>query len=508
MKNSNLLRRNIVFLICCACLFSIFFLFKRASSKNRIEDSYAVNTALNKEVINLQEAFIDVANNVKTSVVAIYTEQIIKEVVPFDYFFSDPFDGFFNEFFGAPQPKQRSPRRRNYSYQRRQEGAGSGVIINKDGYVLTNYHVVQNADKITVKLYDDKEYIGKVIGKDSKTDLAVIKIKRPGKFPAAVLGDSDKIQVGEWAIAIGSPFGLEQTVTVGIISAKRQSMRIRENHYRDLIQTDASINMGNSGGPLVNIHGEVVGINTAIFTQTGGSVGVGFAIPINRAKEILDPLITKGKVERGYLGVTIMPVDDVIAKQSGLKATTGVIIESVMEGTAAEKAGLQRGDIIMEFSGQKIDSIEKLQSIVASSQPSKKIKTLIVRNGEKKTIEILLGEWPNEDAVSKPASRELSSAKKTANWNGLIVKEINKDIAEQFNIVSHDEGVIVIEIEQGSRAEEMGIAVGDIIRAINKQKTLTLAEFETATKKVRLKDGVLFDVNRNGHLMYKTYIER
>ena len=284
MEDSNCSRKKIILTGIAVCAVFAAFMLGKSEKKNYETPPSAV--AVPKEVAGLQDAFIGVAEKVKPAVVSIYTEQVVREVVPFDYFFSDPFDEFFNDYLGGkPSPgRQNQKHERNRYYQKKTEGAGSGVIINSDGYILTNYHVVKDADKISVKLANDKEYAGKVIGKDPKTDLAVVKIKHRGPFPVAALGDSDKIRVGEWVLAIGSPFGLEQTVTAGIISAKRQSMQISNSYYRDLIQTDASINMGNSGGPLVNIRGEVIGVNTAIYSQSGGSVGVGFAIPINRGE--------------------------------------------------------------------------------------------------------------------------------------------------------------------------------------------------------------------------------
>jgi len=507
MGDSNGSMKKIILTVLAVCV--VFGAFILGRSKGKIYEAPPAAISVPKEVVGLQDAFIDVADKVKPAVVSIYTEQVVKEVVPFDYFFSDPFDQFFDDFFGGkPSPGQQNPRRgRSRYYQKKTEGAGSGVIINADGYILTNYHVVKDADKISVKLSNDKEYAGRVIGKDPRTDLAVVKIKHWGPFPVAVLGDSDKIRVGEWVLAIGSPFGLEQTVTAGIISAKRQSMQIYNNYYRDLIQTDASINMGNSGGPLVNIRGEVIGINTAIYSQSGGSVGVGFAIPINRAKEILDSLMTVGKVERGYLGVNFKEVDEVIARQSGLKEPTGVLVENVVENAAAAKAGMKRGDIIIEFDGKKISSPEGLETAVAKTMPGKKAAVTVMRAGEKKVFEVVLGEWPEEAAENTENARPEKDGK-AAVWKGLKVKEITKDIIDEFNLSPGEEGVVVVEIESGSRADEMGLSVGDVIRSINRQKTTTLAEFDATVKNVNLADGVLFDINRGGNLIYQTYIEK
>ncbi|MDD5687425.1 MAG: Do family serine endopeptidase [Elusimicrobia bacterium] len=496
MSESHSARRNLFWTVAVfAVLILVFFIGK---SQKRLDTSLGIQTAVSQDILNLQEAFVGVSEQTKPAVVSIYTEQVVKEAMPFDFFFSDPFNDFFNDL-----PNKRTPKGKNYQ-QRKIEGAGSGVIIDKDGYILTNYHVVKDAEKITVKLAGDKEYSGKVIGKDARTDLAVVKIKPHGILPVVKLGDSDKIRVGDWAIAIGSPFGLEQTVTVGIISAKRQNINVEGNNYRDFIQTDASINRGNSGGPLVNINGEVIGINTAIFSQSGGSVGVGFAIPINLAKSILVPLMTKGKVERGFLGVSIEKVDEVIAKQSGLKEITGVIVGSVSNNTAASRAGIKRGDIILEFDNQKIDSPEKLQDIVAATPPNKKINVVILQENVKKTVSVILGEM-TEEAVANQS--EPQKSEKTAEWLGIKVKQFTRDMAEELNVSPDEQGVVIVEIGNGSKAEEMGLNVGDVIRAINNKKTTNIAEFESATKKISLSEGVLFDINRGGNLIYRTYAE-
>ncbi len=504
MANPNSLRKNLLLTV----VFLGFFItaFSVGKSQKKSDQDYGVKTSVSQEVLNLQEAFVNVAEEVKPTVVSITTEQILKEVVPFNFFFADPFEDFFDDFFGQPSPRHKSPQKKHYN-QRRIEGAGSGVVIDKDGYILTNYHVVKNAEKITVKLSDDRKYSGKVIGKDAKTDLAVVKIKPSGKLVVAKWGDSDKIRVGDWAIAIGSPFGLEQTVTVGIISAKRQNVEAQGNVYRDVIQTDASINRGNSGGPLVNIHGEIIGINTLIYSQSGGSVGVGFAIPINRAKEILETLKTKGKVERGFLGVKIEKVDDVFAKQYGLKEKTGVVVTDVVSGLSADKAGIKRGDIILEFGGQKIESAEKLQDIVAAAAPNKKIDVVVWRDNSKKVISVVLGEW-TEEQVASVEETSPGKSEKSVKWLGMKVKQFTKDMAEELNVTPDEQGVVIIDIESGSKVAEMGLYIGDVIRAINRKNTSSISEFETVTKKASLTDGILFDINRSGNLIYKTYIEK
>jgi len=507
MENPNSLRKNLLLMVVFFGLLILAFIIGKSQKKP--DRDYGVKTSVSQEVLNLQEAFADVFDEGKSAVVSIYTEQVLKDAAPFNFFFTDPFENFFDDFFGQPAPRRprgKTPQNKYYN-QRKIEGAGSGVIIDKDGYILTNYHVVKDAEKITVKLADEREYSGKIIGKDAKTDLAVVKIKPSGKLAVAKLGDSDKIRVGDWAVAIGSPFGLEQSLNVGVISAKRQNIAIGDNVYRDFIQTDAPINRGNSGGPLLNIHGEVIGINTAIFSQSGGSVGVGFAIPINRAKAILEPLKTKGKVERGFLGVKIEKVDDVFAKQYGLKEKTGVVVTDVVSGLSADKSGIKRGDIILEFGGQKIESVEKLQDIVADAAPNKKIDVAVWRDNSKKVISVVLGEWTEEQAASVEKTVPVKS-EKTGSWLGMKVKQFTKDMADELNVMPDEQGVVIVGIESGSKAEELGLYAGDVIRAINRKKTATLDEFDTVTKKASLKDGILFDINRSGNLIYKTYMEK
>jgi Do/DeqQ family serine protease len=353
-----------------------------------------------REVLNLQEAFVRIADQVKPAVVnisTVYTEEA-GESPEYRFYFGSPFENFFDEFFGDRPPEAR--RQGNRSCPRRHEGTGSGVVIDPAGYILTNEHVVRDAKEIKVTLFDDKEYDGRLIGKDVRTDIAVLRITAEEKLAFAKLGDSDRIRVGEWAIAIGSPFGLEETVTSGIISAVRLALPIEGRNYRNLIQTDASINRGNSGGPLCNIQGEVIGINTAIYAPTGVFSGIGFAIPINSAKEVLGDLIAKGRVVRGWLGINIRPVDAALAKAFRLPDTRGVVISSVIKDSPAAKAGLRRGDVLREFDGKKIDAVGALQGIVSQTDPNKQVGLQIVRDGKAVSIRMITGEMPSEEALA------------------------------------------------------------------------------------------------------------
>lgn len=460
-------------------------------------------------VMELQEAFANVAEAVKPAVVNISAVQILKTEVPYyQFYFGDPFEDFFDEFFGKPREKMPEPEKKEF--KRRLEGTGSGVIIDPRGYILTNYHVIAGAEEIKVTLSngEEKKYDGKVVGKDPRTDLAVIEIKAKEKFPVAKLGDSDKIRIGDWAIAIGSPFGLKQTLTVGVISAKRQSLYVEGKEYRDMIQTDASINRGNSGGPLVNIKGEVIGINTAIYAPTGVFAGVGFAIPINNAKEILDELIEKGKVVRGWLGIEIREVDEVIAKQFSLPNTKGVLVNRVIENSAAEKGGMNRGDVIIRIEDHKVESVRDLQEVVSRTKPGKKVKVMVIREKKEIALTIKLEEMPEttEEAKVKEEKKEIGEGE-VEEWLGMKVETLTPALAKNYGI-EDGKGIIIVEIEIGSKAEEMGLVEGDLIRSINRQSIVDCKEFKKVVKKVDLSQGVIFDIVRRGRPVYITYMEQ
>ncbi len=326
-------------------------------------------------VLALQDAFAKVVELVKPAVVNIAAVQITHVREQPQFFYGDP-DEFYQQYYGGT-PGQR-PGTREY----RREGTGSGVIINSDGYILTNNHVVQGADELTVTMSDDKKYMGKVVGTDPRTDLAVIRITRNTPFPFVQLGDSSKSRVGDWVLALGSPFGLEQTVTSGIISAIRQSLDIQGKTFRNLLQTDAAINQGNSGGAMVNLRGELIGINTAIYAPTGVFSGIGFAIPVNDAKDVLRQLIQKGYVERSWMGVEIGATPQ------------GVMVGNIVVRSPAHKAGIQPGDVILEFEGKKITNPMELQDSITALPPGRKVSLVILRNGVRKTLSLVTESAP------------------------------------------------------------------------------------------------------------------
>ncbi|MBA4416699.1 MAG: peptidase [Syntrophus sp. (in: bacteria)] len=394
---------------------------------------------------------------------------------PFKDFFGEE---FFEKFFGD------APKR-----EFKQRSLGSGFIIDREGYILTNNHVVEKAQTIKVKLTDGKEYDAVIVGKDAKTDIALIKINTKQNHPAVVFGDSDKMEVGDWVLAIGNPFGLEHTVTQGIVSAKGRV--IGAGPYDDFIQTDASINPGNSGGPLFNLNGEVVGINTAMFS---GGQGIGFAIPINVVKELLPQLKSKGKVARGWLGVQIQRVTPEIAKNFGLKEAEGALVSDVTDQSPADKANIKRGDIIISFNGKPIKEMDQLPRLVGSTEIGKKVKVGLIRDGKPLEVETVVGEMKEEglQASKKPEVEKDF---------GLVVQNITPDIAKHLNLKDKS-GVIVTDVQPGSPAQNGDIKSGDVIREIGRKHIRNLVDFKEAMKKANLKEGIVILLKRENTTFY------
>ena len=392
----------------------------------------------------------------------------------------DQFNDFWKRFFGGPQP--RGPQR--------QRSLGSGFIIDGDGSILTNNHVVENASKIVVKLSDDQEYEAKVIGRDAKTDIAVIKINVKSSLPAANFGDSDKLEVGEWVVAIGNPFGLDSTVTSGIVSAKGR--HIGQGPYDNFIQTDASINPGNSGGPLINLRGEIVGINTAIFSRTGGNMGIGFAIPINLVKELLPQLRGKGKVTRGFLGVLIQKVTPEIADSLALEKAQGALVANVSKDGPADKAGVKVGDVIVEFDGKEVKDSGDLPIIVARTQVDKKVRMKVVRDKKEMVLGVAVGELKDEEVVAAaPEKGEL----------GLTVQRLTPPMAESLGLEKSD-GVVVSAVEPGSAADDAGIRRGDVLMEIDRRPVRNLDEYRKMVAAIKKGRGVLFLVRRGESTLF------
>ncbi|HLD29378.1 MAG TPA: PDZ domain-containing protein, partial [bacterium] len=345
-----------------------------------------------------------------------------------------------------------------------------------------------------------------VVGRDPATDLAVLKIKSDKKFPAVSLGDSDKLRIGSWVVAIGSPFGLEQTVTCGIVSAIRQKVILENTAYENMIQTDAAINRGNSGGPLLNLNGEVVGINTAIYAPTGVFSGIGFAIPINLAKNILEEMIDKGKVTRGWLGVYIQDVDRAIALQFGLKEQKGALVNKVEPGSPADKAGIERGDIIIEIDGKEVKNTFSLRRLVSEAKPGQTVRLKIVRGRKYVEAAVRITEMQGEESRGARGRIEKEETDGEAEWEGIRVSELSEDIRSVFDIKSGVRGVVVIGVDPGSLAGEAGLMRGDVLQGINQNSVSGIEDFRKAAKKIDLSSGVVFDIIRRGEPLYITII--
>ncbi len=435
---------------------------------------------------DLGNAFVEVAKKVQPSVVSIRSEKMVTtapgEGFGEDFFKGTPFEDFFKGRGGQPRP-------------RRQMGEGSGVIVDTKGYILTNYHVVGDADKLTIRLFDGRELKGTLQGTDPKTDLAVIRVEA-ADLPAAVLGDSDKIQVGEWAIAIGSPFGLEETVTVGVISAKHRA-GFGTGTYEDFIQTDASINPGNSGGPLVDIDAEVVGIN-AMIVQPGQ--GIGFAIPINLAKRIMQELIEHGKVVRPWVGIGLQDITEDLMGAFKLKDKEGALISQVYEGSPAEKEGLKVGDVVVEIDKQKIKNSQDVVREVLKKNVGQKVIFVVIREGKQVEVPIVTAEMPSELSEQKPGKAERQE------WFGLRVRTVTQEIAKQLGLAKA-EGVVIENVEPGSVAQEAGLRQGDVILEVNRQKIRDENEYRKAMEKVKPDQGALLLVNRKGSTLFVTLKE-
>jgi len=432
-------------------------------------------------------SFADLADKVKDSVVNVFTTQVVEgnPLMPF----MGPGSPFGN-FFGPNSPKGFfgiNPHQKMETH-----ALGSGFIISSDGLILTNNHVVEKATEIKIKLLSGREYDAKLVGRDPKTDLALIQVKPDQHFPKPeVLGDSDAMRVGDWVMAVGNPFGLGNTVTTGIISAK--SRVLGAGPYDDFLQTDAAINPGNSGGPLFNMQGQVIGINTAIIAQ---GQGIGFAIPINIAKNLL-PQLKTGKIVRGWLGIMIQDITPELAKSFGLKSSKGVIIADVVKGSPADQATLRRGDVILRFNGKEIENAHMLSQSAAATAPNTSVKIDLLRNGQEETVSLTVGTMPEGTAQTTPAEEQ----KEEGAW-GMTVQELTEPLARQLELEPATTGVVISDIQEGSPAAAAGLRPGDLITEVNRQAIKNLNDYQQALKQVKKGENLLLLVQRGGGAFY------
>jgi serine protease Do len=435
------------------------------------------------ELKKISKGFSNVAKKTIPAVVYIESQvtpgkkkEILKKKTPSENPFDSFQDDFFNRFFGFPNPDELEPRKQ-------ETVRGSGFYVTQDGYMMTNNHVVENATKIQVTLHNGKKVSAKVIGTDPKTDLAIIKVEE--KTPVALsFADSDALEIGEWAIAVGNPFGLEASVTVGVVSAKgRNQLHITD--FEDFIQTDAAINPGNSGGPLLDIDGNVIGINTAIVSGSGGYMGIGFAIPSNMAKRIMDQLIKCGSVTRGFLGVTLQPVDHDLAKFYKMEDLQGAMITDVVKGSPADVAGLKQEDIILTYNNVNVDSLSAFRNSVSLMAPGSKLALKVLREGKRLAIDVTVTAVPEE---ATPASSKVQKL-------GLKVQSLTQEIADQFGY-GGEKGVVVSEVKEGTAAAMALIRPGSLIVAVNRKKVTNLEEFNKALAESEKEELVLLTIRQ------------
>ena len=439
----------------------------------------------------LPDNIADLVEKMGPSVVNIYTTTTIKKrlgqgLSPFHD--EQEIPEFFKKFFDFPSPEKQQPK------ERKSQSLGSGVIISADGYIVTNNHVVEEAEEIKVRFTNYEEYDAKIIGRDPKTDVALLKIEPRNGLTYINFGNSEKLRVGDWVVAIGNPFGFENTVTAGIVSGKGRS--IGGGPYENFIQTDASINMGNSGGPLFDLDGDLVGINTAIFSRNGGNIGLGFTIPVNMVKNVVDQLKKHGTVTRGWLGVMIQHVSAELAEQFGLDRPIGALVGEVMKGSPAAEAGLKQGDVIIEFMGKEITKMSLLPSMVAQTPVGTKSVLTLIRKGKKKEITVKIGKLDEEQVAGGETTGESTSQKL-----GLTVQELTPELAQSLGI-EEEKGLIISNVESSSPASTAGLQRGEIIIEINQHTVKTIKDLNKILSELKPKENVLFLTRKEGHTRF------
>ncbi|HEX4998314.1 MAG TPA: DegQ family serine endoprotease [Terriglobia bacterium] len=432
-------------------------------------------------------SYADVVNAVTPAVVTVRSERRVRAAQQFP-FLNDP---FFGDLFGNRQPNQRAP-------EEVQRGLGSGVIVSADGQVLTNHHVIDGAEDIRVDLIDGRSFKATLVGSDAPSDLALLKIDASG-LPVLPLGNSDQVRVGDVVLAVGNPLGIGQTVTMGIISAKGRSTGLSDGSFEDFLQTDAPINQGNSGGALVNTNGELIGINSQILSTSGGNIGIGFAIPANMARSVSDQLARSGKVRRGILGVTIQPITSDLAASLGLKESHGALVNSVSPGSAAARAGIERGDVITGINGQPVADSNFLRNQVAQTQPGTEITLNLIREGKEIQKKVTLGERPVDQAAT-PAS---PTEPRGGSVLGLRVEPLTPELAARLGLGRDERGLAVIAVDSSGPAQTAGLQEGDVIQEVNRQRVRSVADLTRAASAGSGRPLLLL-VNRGGNAIFLT----